>query len=102
MTFRIDKVELRKYGWYVQFKGVDGKGQYGRLVTKSDGRGLYLVDQDDPVLPKRGRCLRYSWRFTISASASPEEAMQLVARELLKLGWGPEVNQVGKIISRFV
>lgn len=99
MTFRIDEAELRDCGWYFSFKGVDGKGLYGRLITKPDGRGLYLVDPDDALLRKRGRCLRHSWQFSIPASASSGEAMRLIAGELLLLGWGPEVNQAGKIIS---
>lgn len=100
MTFRIDEIELEEQGWRVQFKGLDGRGIYGRLITAPDGRGLYVVDDDDITLRKAGRQLLGEDEFGISRESTREAAMRCVAAALTRLGWGPEVNNVGKIVAQ--
>ncbi|MCM2306450.1 MAG: hypothetical protein NDI91_03135 [Sulfuritalea sp.] len=102
MTFRIDEIELEDQGWRLQFKGLDGKGVYARLITKPDGRGLYVVDDGDITLRKPGRQLLDEDEFRISRESTREAAMRCVAAALTRLGWGPEVNNAGKIVAQSV
>lgn len=100
MTFRIDEIALEEQGWRVQFKGLDGRGIYGRLITAPDGRGLYVVDDDDIALRKAGRQLLGEDEFRISRESTREAAMRCVAVALTRLGWGPEVNHAGRVVAR--
>jgi len=100
MTFRIDEIELEEQGWRVQFKGLDGKGVYARLITKHDGRGLYVVDDGDITLRKPGRQLLGEDEFRISRESTREAAMRCVAAALTRLGWGPEVNSAGRVVAQ--
>lgn len=102
MTFRIDEIELEEQGWRVQFKGLDGKGVYARLITTPDGRGLYVVDDGDIILRKLGRQLLGENEFRISRESTREAATRCVAAALTRLGWGPEVNKAGKIVAQSV
>lgn len=99
MTFRIDSVEPGKWGWRINLKGLDGKGVYGRLVTAPDGHGLYVVDEDDITRSKPGRQLLPEAEFATPRECSLDEAKQRVAKMLVRLGWGPEVNSAGRIID---
>lgn len=99
MTFRIDSVEQGDWGWRINLKGLEGKGIYGRLVTAFNGYGLYVVDENDITRSKPGRQLLPAAEFVIPREYSLDEAKQRVAEALTKLGWGPEVNNVGKIIG---
>lgn len=100
MTFRIDEIELDEQGWRVQFKGLDGKGTYARLITAPDGRGLYVVDDGDITLRKAGLQLLGESEFRISRESTREAAMRCAAAALTRLGWGPEVNTAGKIVAQ--
>lgn len=102
MTFRIDEIELEEQGWRVQFKGLDGKGVYARLITAPDGRGLYVVDDGDITLRKPGRHLLGEDEFRISRESTREAAMRRVAEALTKLGWGPEVDNAGRVVAQSV
>lgn len=99
MTYRIDSVERGDWGWRINIKGVEGKGVYGRLVTARDGRGLYVVDEDDITRSKPGRQLLPAAEFAIPRECSLDDAKQRVAEALTRLGWGPEVNNAGRIIG---
>lgn len=99
MTFRVDDIKQTPWGWYFCFKGVDGKGIYGRLITNQDGAGLNLVDMTELTLRTPGRCLCSANEFFIPLTASKEQALNLVSEALLNLGWGPSVDKAGKIIS---
>lgn len=99
MTFRIDSVERGDWGWRLNLKGMEGKGVYGRLVTTLDGHGLYVVDEEDMTRSKPGRQLLPAAEFAIPLECGPDEAKQRVAGALTKLGWGPEVNNAGRIIG---
>ena len=100
MTFRIDEMELGSSGWRVQIKGMEGKGIYGRLTTAPDGRGLFVVDDQDISMRKPGRRLLAEPEFCVPPDTKPEDAMRRVADALERLGWGPEVNQAGKVVCR--
>ena len=99
MTFRIDSVEQGDWGWRINLKGIEGKGVYGRLVTALDGHGLYVVDEDDMTRCKPGRKLLPADEFAIPRECNLDEAKQRVAEALTKLGWGPQVNNPGRIIG---
>lgn len=99
MTFRIDSVEQGDWGWRINLKGLEGKGVYARLVTAIDGHGLYIVDEDDITRIKPGRQLLPAAEFAIPCECNLDGAKQRVAEALTKLGWGPEVINVGKIIG---
>jgi len=99
MTFRIDSVEQGDWGWRINLKGLEGKGIYGRLVTALDGHGLYVIDEDDITRCKPGRQLLPAAEFAIPCECSLDDARRRVAEALTRLGWGPEVNNAGRIIG---
>lgn len=99
MTFRIDSVEKGDWGWRINLKGLEGKGVYGRLVTALNGHGLYVIEEDEITRSKPGHQLLPAAEFAIPSECTLDEAKQRVAAALTRLGWGPEVNNVGRIIG---
>ena len=91
MTIRIDRIERREfeghYSWHLNFKGVQGKGEYGLLATGVDGHGLFVPDERQ----------RITWtellapdRFYAHPGLSAEQVAHRVAACLVCIGWGPE------------
>jgi hypothetical protein len=93
MTFRIDAVHENACHWHWEIKGLGGQGIYCALETNAEGRGLYLLDrlEQQPILAPE--------IFSISHGAGKAEANCLLAQALNGLGWGPQVDQRGEIIS---
>jgi hypothetical protein len=93
MAFRIDDTgcKLGVRNWRI--KGINGEGIYGSLVTGAEGQGLYLSDMGtlDEMLTAE--------QFSVSSTASPEEGSRKLSATLKRIGWGPEVNQIGEIIG---
>lgn len=69
---------------------------YCRLETNRKGKGLIarsiFIADCKQVLPAS--------KFVIPAPATPQEASFLLAVALTRLGWGPEVDQRGRITER--
>ncbi|MDO9007543.1 MAG: hypothetical protein Q7U80_04915 [Thiobacillus sp.] len=102
MTFRIDYLH-RSEGtdaWSFDIKGIEGRGVYGTLVTNPEGRALYLEDQEHLIPIPPGTLLLSATEFCVPANSSKAQAMRILALALLRLGWGPEVNQQNKVVSR--
>lgn len=102
MTFRIDYLYRREgtEGWVFDIKGIEGRGVYGTLVTNPEGRALYLEDQEHLIPLPPGTLLLSATEFCVPANSSKAQAMRMLALALLRLGWGPEVNQQNKVVSR--
>ena len=102
MTFRIDYLYRREGtdGWVFDIKGIEGRGIYGTLVTNPEGRALYLEDQEHLIAIPPGSLLLSATEFCVPANSSKAQAMRILALALLRLGWGPEVNQQNKVVSR--
>ncbi|MDP3512503.1 MAG: hypothetical protein Q8S20_07120 [Sulfuritalea sp.] len=98
MTFRIDQVSFDTRGKRPQcgrvifdIKGIDGRGEYGRLCAAPDGLFLEqrLSGALKPLVPS----------FRIPAGADTQAASRILAETLHTLGWGPEVDQAGHVVD---
>ena len=99
MTFRIDLVELNKDGWGFNIKGIKGAGVYGDLQTGHDGSGLYLIQLSELFEWEEVEQLLSEEEFKIPLGSTREEAARILARGLHRLGWGPELDQLHRIID---
>lgn len=99
MTFRIDSLRLEETGWTFGIKGIEGQGVYGDLQTGPDGRGLYLLGYRKSLRLVKVRQLLSEDEFSVALSASKEEAARILARGLRQIGWGPEVDQLHRIVK---
>lgn len=98
MTFRIDSVafETREDSpWHgrviFDIKGIEGRGEYGLLCATPDGLFLAprISGELELLLPT----------FRIPKGADKQAASRILAEALHTLGWGPEVDQAGNIVS---
>ena len=99
MTFRIDGLWREETVWTFDIKGIEGQGIYGDLQTGPDGRGLYLLGYRKSLRLVKVRQLLSEDEFSVALSASKEEAARILAQGLHRLGWGPEVDQLHRIIA---
>ncbi len=102
MTFSIDRVRNRNGTWLFDIKGIRGQGVYGTLLTDSQGKGLHLMTSELPSSMFSSKVTNCDLRqpvicapdeFRIPEATSMQSASLLLADALLKLGWGPEVDQ---------
>jgi hypothetical protein len=98
MTFRFDRITFETAPrhpfcgcWTISFKGVCGKGVYGRLATTQDGLLLLHNMSDDRELIVPG--------FVIPVGADKQTVSRCIAQALLALDWGPEVDQRGNVVN---
>lgn len=98
MTFRIDGAGVRKLpeGWRLeaQFKGYQGRGVYGEASLES-GSGRMLV----------WSTMNISDCIDVPVTAPPVGSARThidrwFAGVLDELGWGPEVDQRGRLMNR--
>ena len=103
MTLRSEEItchranrEGDRYAWQLRFKGVEGRGLYGSVITDWSGRGLYLLAEGDllgdPGYQERMMCLAPITEFHLDIDASAEYACESMVAVLLGLGWGPRVG----------
>lgn len=92
MTFRIDRFGYEYGKWHFAFKGVEGKGIYGRLIVEPD-EGLVL---DDAAEHER-RVLVPG--LIITEETNRQDASRIIARALHSLGWGPECDKNGNVVD---
>jgi hypothetical protein len=100
MTIRIDRIYFETAprhpycgSWEIEFKGVEGRGEYGTLRVMQDK--LYLqtwTEQLAPDLVLLSECV-------IPSDADKQIVSRCVAQALLTLGWGPECNQNGTLVD---
>lgn len=91
MTFRIDGFGFTRGKWEFHFKGVEGKGVYGRVVVEPEG----LVLEDAPEHERR----LLVPGLTIADDASKQDASRILAKAFHDLGWGPEVNKNNNVVD---
>lgn len=98
MTFRIDRVACDTRGdgpWggsvLFDIKGIEGRGEYGRLRAALDGLFLEQRLSGELELLVPG--------FRIPAGADAQAASRILAEALHTLGWGPEVDQAGRVVN---
>jgi hypothetical protein len=101
MAYRLEETSYQKinregdHAWHWRFKGVEGKGIYGSIVTGVDCRGLYLLAEGDfpgaPGWKERLTCIRSPEEFAIAADTPVEAAREAFSSALDNLGWGPRV-----------
>jgi hypothetical protein len=85
--------------WEWDIKGIYGQGIYGTLLTGPGGRGLYLFKWPDhpndnlriPLCPEE--------EFQVDLDTPPAKAARVLAAALMRLGWGPEIDQAGKVVK---
>lgn len=109
MTFRIDHVRQRNGTWLFDIKGIQGQGVYGTLLTDGQGKGLYLMSSEIPIptagskitnCDLRGSLICSPEEFWIPAETSTTSVGRILAEALLRLGWGPEVDQRNRALRR--
>mgnify|MGYP001598529516 FL=1 len=103
MGFRIDSVQRQEMSdgtcWEWDIKGIYGQGIYGTLLTGPCGRGLYLFKWPNHSNDNLRVPLRTEKEFQIDLDTSPAKAARLLAAALMRLGWGPEIDQAGKVVG---
>lgn len=85
MTFRIDRFAFEYGKWRFDFKGVEGKGEYGHAVFEPEGLCLVHSLSDEKVVLVPG--------LSIPEDCDRQEASRIFARALHSIGWGPEVDK---------
>jgi hypothetical protein len=113
VTFRIDSMRRNVltngtlYRWAIRLKGLHGYGFYVTLVTNDAGEGLHLEDPNAVEVD----WVREMDGIDLQATVVPCEALLLGAEDtvavvlarvteaLMKLHWGPWVDQQGELIA---
>lgn len=99
MTFRIDYVDRHDGVWEFRIKGIRGGGVYGSLYTDDQGRWLSFTEGFALMSAGNMQLALSRDEFVIPAEASEQEACRLLTAALVRLGWGPQVDRIGRQVS---